>query len=148
MGVQGHLATITSEAENTFITTRLGNTAGAWLGGEQLPDSPEPGGGWQWITGEPWVYTKWDGGEPNNAYGGGWGTAIGSSEERLHYHHNGTRWNDLPGDPGVVTLRFIVEWDIPTNNPPVASAGLDQTVNEGDGVTLDGSGSSDPDGDP
>jgi hypothetical protein len=126
LGVQGYLATITSEAENTFVTTQLGNTSGAWLGGEQLPDSPEPGGGWQWITGEPWVYTKWDGGEPNNSYGGGWGTAIGSSEERLHYHHNGTRWNDLPGDPGVVTSRFIVEWDVPQGaclEPPSGMTG-------------------------
>ena len=32
------------------------------------------------------------------------------------------------------------------NRPPVADAGVDQTVDPGDSVTLDGSGSSDPDG--
>jgi outer membrane autotransporter protein len=36
---------------------------------------------------------------------------------------------------------------IPTNNAPVASAGMAQTVSGGASVTLDGSGSSDPDGD-
>jgi hypothetical protein len=119
MGVQGHLATITSEDENTFVTTQLGDTAGAWLGGEQLPGSSEPAGGWQWITGEPWVYTNWDAEEPNNTYGGGWGKdATGQSEESLHYHHNGTHWNDLPDDPEVVTPRFIVEWAVPQDDCP------------------------------
>jgi hypothetical protein len=33
------------------------------------------------------------------------------------------------------------------NKPPMANAGADQTVNEGGNVTLDGTGSSDPDGD-
>jgi hypothetical protein len=125
MGVQGHLATITSEAENTFVTTQLGDTAGAWLGGKQPPGSSEPEGGWGWITGEPWVYTNWDEGEPNNTYFGGWGKdATGQSEERLQYHHNGTHWNDLPADPEVITPRFIVEWDVPTEACVPPPAGL------------------------
>ena len=36
----------------------------------------------------------------------------------------------------------------PANQPPVADAGADQTVTEGDAVTLDGRNSRDPDGDP
>ena len=32
-----------------------------WLGGYQdtsTPDYREPGGGWRWVTGEPWGYTR------------------------------------------------------------------------------------------
>lgn len=118
------LATITSEAENTFVTTELGGTVRAWLGGQQLPGSSEPEGGRQWITGEPWAYTNWDSGEPNNNYAGGcctWGTSDDTTEEVLHYHHNGTHWNDLPSYSGIITPRFVVEWDFgsqPDTTPP------------------------------
>ena len=48
---------------------------------------------------------------------------------------------DSPPDDVVVVTA-------PGNTPPVADAGLDQTAFVGDTVTLDGSGSSDVDGDP
>jgi len=50
---------------------------------------------------------------------------------------------DSAADTVVVTASAL-----PVNNPPVADAGLDQSVLVGDTVMLDGSGSSDADGDP
>lgn len=81
----GYLATITSSAENIFITALIsddpdfwyyegsnGIWSGPWFGGYQdvsAPDYSEPGGGWRWVTGEHWDYANWAQGEPNNATG-------------------------------------------------------------------------------
>jgi hypothetical protein len=64
LGADGHLATIHSEQENDFVADLIAFRG--WLGGFQPPGSPEPGGGWQWVTGEPFVYDNWRPGEPNN----------------------------------------------------------------------------------
>src|SRR5262249_62244666 len=44
--------------------------------------------------------------------------------------------------PATVTISVLS-----ANDPPIAAAGVDQTVGEGALATLDGSASSDPDGD-
>ena len=49
---------------------------------------------------------------------------------------------DSAADTATITASAV-----PVNNPPVADAGLDQSVLAGDTVTLDASGSSDADGD-
>jgi len=54
--------------------------------------------------------------------------------------------NDGTEDSTADTVDITVS--VPTNQPPVADAGPDQNVNGGASVTLDGSGSSDADGDP
>jgi hypothetical protein len=90
-GYRGHLATINSAEENLFITNAvlpgLPQHNSYWLGGYQdrtAPDYREPAGGWRWVTGEPWIYANWNGGEPNNVDGG---------ENALEIRKDGT-WND------------------------------------------------------
>jgi hypothetical protein len=56
--------------------------------------------------------------------------------------------NDGTVDSSPDTVTVVVEAAPPGNSPPVANAGPEQLVSPGVTVTLDGSGSSDPDGDP
>jgi hypothetical protein len=72
----------------------------AWLGGSQKPDSPEPAGGWTWVTGEPFGFTNWSPGQPDNA---------GEEESLLQMYRNGL-WNDNSDSP---TVYFIVEFEGP-----------------------------------
>ena len=54
----GHLATLTSPEENQFILPLVPSVftnpgPGYWIGGRDF------GSGWQWITGEPFLYSSW-----------------------------------------------------------------------------------------
>lgn len=117
-GPQGQmvdLATLTSAAENDFVfgladdpiywaIDAANNNQGPYLGAFQPDGSPEPAGGWQWVDGEPWVYTNWAGGEPNNS---------GGAENVLQMFAGGSAraatWNDVTDGPGGPQLSFAVE---------------------------------------
>jgi hypothetical protein len=102
----GHLATVTSAAENDFITAHFSDAfyAGAWLGGFQ-PDgsSGGPADNWHWVTGEAWDYVNWAIAEPNDWTG--WGSTYNlwqydGKEDALHFAWYSTfgTWNDTPKD--------------------------------------------------
>jgi hypothetical protein len=110
----GDLATATSAAENNFIFSLTdsstywwnfdtANSIGPWLGGIQT-GGPEPAGGWTWVTGEPWSFTNWSPGQPDNF----------SNEDRLHYHlagvGRGATWNDIQNNGGVLPRAYVVEY--------------------------------------
>ena len=68
-GVNGHLATITTQEEADLIYSLLDGSS-YWLGGfhnMSNPDYLEPSNGWEWITGEPFSQEFWGDGEPNEA---------------------------------------------------------------------------------
>lgn len=116
----GQLATITSAAENTFVhglaaaktdawyVDGANNTQGPFLGALQADGSPEPAGGWAWITGELFTYTNWSANEPNNG---------GNNEKSLQYYGLGPNnraatWNDIPET--LAARGYIVEIDLTT----------------------------------
>jgi formylglycine-generating enzyme required for sulfatase activity len=125
-GVRGHLVTITSEAENDFVTTNLA-TGNAWLGAFQdasRADYAEPAGGWVWVTGEPVTFQAWghlNEDEPSNVYLGGLTAEdqdppTGSSEEVAQYWRlQPTVWNDVPRHANV-RLPYVIEFDTPASS--------------------------------
>ncbi len=112
----GHLVTITSEAENQFVFGLINAPEywlpdvpvwGPWIGYYQADTSLEPEGGWQWVTGEPWVYHDWRDSEPNDYLG----------EHQAHYNADGlgfalegraAAWND---QGPLAPLAFVIEYD-------------------------------------
>jgi hypothetical protein len=118
----GYLATLTSEVEHDFVYGLVSNpacwhgTSGPWLGGYQPPGALEPSGGWAWITGEPWSYTRWwPDGQPDDA---------GGVEDYLDFEggpnqsvHPGGWWNDLKlAAPGP--RAYVIEWNAQPGSPP------------------------------
>lgn len=109
----GYLATITSQAENTFVYSLVDDDAywlngygGPWLGGYQPDGASEPAGGWTWISGEAWNpdFTPWWPSQPDNS---------GGDEDHLHLHggpaHGGPFWNDL--NRATILPGYVIEYD-------------------------------------
>ena len=101
LGLPGHLATVTSAAEDAFIAGLINNAGQHWGGGYQDDGVTPADAGWKWVTGEGWGYTNWAGGEPNDNYGP-------ASEQHLGLGWNGTLWND-EGNLGNLA-GFVVEY--------------------------------------
>jgi len=102
-GKAGHLATITSQAENDWIFKNL-QPSNAWLGGFQnlqAPNYSEPNGAWEWVTGESWGYTNWSAGQPNNSNG---------NPENYLLTWTDEGWNDGRNE-NPITKEYIVEYE-------------------------------------
>ncbi|HEX2605736.1 MAG TPA: lectin-like protein [Flavisolibacter sp.] len=126
LGLQGYLATITSQTENDFIQQKL--TADGWIGASDAfgdinaatgattyAAQTNSEGKWYWVTGPEkgtqfsnnnspsttqLTYMNWNTGEPNNS---------GSNENYAQIFSSGAtgKWNDLSG---AGSLAYIVEY--------------------------------------
>lgn len=111
----GHLVTITSAEENDFVRQLAKDSGlwaddsvyGGWLGAERLPVDGGYAGpdlGWTWVTNEPFGYTNWLAGEPNNS---------GDSEMYLGFYQSNAEglWNDWNESGDGSMPGYIVELD-------------------------------------
>ncbi len=143
MGFVGHLATVGSAAENSFLQSI---TAGAerWIGltdstatstldgfnfaalgtveygntgGQSYPPGGNRGLGWAWVTGEPVVYGNWANLEPNDSSG---------AEDACQIRTDGL-WNDNQAGPslgqGGAAYGYLIEYDTAVvGQPPVVAS--------------------------
>ena len=109
--IGGHLATITSDAEQSLITEIMETSAFPiyWIGGIKNTS------GWEWITGEDFIYTNWIPRMPDNSGGiegfiniysnvateatGGW-----NDLDAAHSNHPYALYNSQAG--------FVCEWNL------------------------------------
>ncbi|HID9495012.1 TPA: immunoglobulin-like domain-containing protein [Clostridioides difficile] len=80
LGVRGYLATITSAYEQEVIHNLTANCI--WLGGTD----EEEEGKWEWVTKEPFIYTNWYPGRPDNY--------LGQQHYIISYNDNQRLWDD------------------------------------------------------
>lgn len=129
IAVGAYLVTITSQAENDFVFDLVDSpefwhadsafSRGPWIGAVQPAGSPEPGGNWQWVTGEPWVFSNWEPAEPNNFNG---------DEDRVHFMVRSPtgrdpHWNDESGYDARISS-YVVEVPEPATLSLLALGGL------------------------
>jgi len=111
LGLRGHLATITSAAEHTYVNLAIIAAGGGerWAGGYQQPGAADSQSGWTWVNNEgsfPGTnsaspYAAWNGGEPNDYYGP-------NSEQYLGLNL-GPGFND-EGNLGLIA-GYVIEYD-------------------------------------
>ncbi len=105
----GHLASIGSAAENSFVRnlavatpnavrSTSGIAVGPWIGASRDPQS----GQFRWSSGEPWAFSAWCGGEPTGPL---W-------EDCVCFYTANLCWNDRPGEFAgtTATPSYAVEW--------------------------------------
>ncbi len=101
------LASITSSDEDVFVRALLaGRGFEWWVGAFQEPISePNPNAGWTWVTREPFVYTNWCFGEPNDA-------GVAGREQHLALDFGGRCWND-EGSAISIVHGYVAETPVP-----------------------------------
>lgn len=106
----GHLATITSQEEQDFVSNLLSSHSKFfyWIGASDARQE----GTWEWVTGETWNYKNWLRGQPDNH-----SDLNGRTENYLAMERTSKGWNDLQnagdssGNSRLQNGGYICEWD-------------------------------------
>jgi hypothetical protein len=127
----GHLVTVGTNAENAFVRQiSLGHFV--HFGAYQDPAVSgwaEPAAGWTWITGEPWRWSGWCPGQPDNA---NWNQFSGQELARFA-SADASCWDDAHSMQQIATWAIgdtMIEWSADCNGDGIVDYGqcLDGTL--------------------
>jgi cysteine-rich repeat protein len=96
----GTLVTITTEEELFFLTVTNHTNPGAWIGATDMITS----GKYLWVTGEPWEFSNWAPGYPDDM--GGFASCISLGHQNL-------KWENTPCE----TSRDVICESSPVGKP-------------------------------
>jgi hypothetical protein len=108
-GMAGHLATITTSQENSFLVSAF-PSAWSWVGAYQYDKLAEPAGHWAWVTGEPWGSPVWASPGANNS---------GGNEENAEFISSWGGMNDLAGS--FSRTSYLIEYESVVPEPATMS---------------------------
>lgn len=99
----GHLMTITNSEENNFLKEYADDYGcyAYWLGATDAYNE----GTWKWITNEPWTFSDFAQGQPDDTKGRG----AGDGEDYLEFHVDFNAWNDNISN--ALERAFIIEYE-------------------------------------
>ena len=135
----GYLVSITSGEENAFVYNLISaplywnGEFGPLIGGIQTNGSLGAASGWTWISGEPWEFTNWRGGQPDDG---------GLPEDIIHFW-SGPQWNDQSTNTQMF-VSYIVERSTCTPHKAIATAQLINGFVVGATITDSGCGYTNP----
>jgi hypothetical protein len=114
--IGGHLATTTSQPELDALRPLINNSSGAdyWLGASRSTNA-DP---WVWVTGEPFSFTHWAPGEPDNGPESICLEVIGQPESA-----NFNLWNDETYYAWGGGNYSIIEWSADCNGDGIVDYG-------------------------
>ena len=95
IAIPGNLVTIRSQVENQWIVDTLGTHM--YIGFNDIEEE----GVWEWVSGEPVVYTNWKATEPNN---------YGDAEDWGEIDSGTPKWNDINA-ARVGIVEFVHPYD-------------------------------------
>lgn len=128
-GATGYLATITSQAENDFVSARLTNAG--WMGASDSGSE----GVWRWVVGPENNTQFWSGNIGGSTVGGNyanWNTSepndSGSNEDCGQFLSGASgKWNDLPCT-GTTLPGYVVEYGADGGLPTVTAKNISLTI--------------------